>query len=69
MCADVGLRNTAVRSDGPGRNGRLRMNDGVRQLQIGGNGRHAGHNGLGALVRGLVALTLEVLARADIEVG
>ena len=33
MCVDVGLRNTADGSDGPGRNGRWRMNDGVRKLQ------------------------------------
>ena len=29
MCVDVGLRNTADGSDGSGRNGRWRMNDGV----------------------------------------
>ena len=33
MCVDVGLRNTADGSDGPGRNGRWRMNDGVVKPQ------------------------------------
>ena len=33
MCVDVGLRNTADGSDGPGRNGRWRMNDGLMKPQ------------------------------------
>ena len=33
MCVDVGLWNTADGSDGPGRNGRWRMNDGMMKPQ------------------------------------